>query len=421
MSSRGVVFRFLFFKKVGPQSGNLFQNNNFSFPSMLCRRWLTTSSRSLQQQASGASKSKEGFFGSMRSLLAPRKLERQQKLEDRERRENANNPYIQYPVVTNEQIKKITNDKYKFQFGYASFAHHSITSDAIVNSLSDLTDPTQLNSLLPRRRPQGSPVDTLSIKAGDDAMLVSPAVMAIADGVSGWESKGEQCSLGIWSRSMVETLSRLMTEYKLNHAPHPLNKRDIDQILDDSHLHTSHLMDLQDLKGSSTLILCMLSGDSLMSISIGDSKMFIVRDGKIVRTNEEQLVSELCPQQIGTETLSMMPSEMAWVDSFKLHENDIIVLCSDGITDNLYDWEIVHMLDEHLNFKQDDVRTVANKILRKAKQVAFDDTAYTPYNEMVSKLPESRYGKNISLGGKLDDMSICVGRVVMNSKNSRRR
>ena len=83
--------------------------------------------------------------------------------------------------------------------------------------MSDLTDPTLLNSLLPRRRPQGSPSDTLSIKAGDDTMLVS--VIAVADGVSGWESDGITSSSGIWSRSMVETFSRLMTEYKLNHFP----------------------------------------------------------------------------------------------------------------------------------------------------------------------------------------------------------
>lgn len=347
----------------------------------------------------------------MRTMFSPGKLQHQIDLENREKRENANNPYIQYPVITKEQMKEISNDKFKFEFGYASFAHHSVQSDPTVHSLSDLTDPTQLNSLLPRRRPQGSPADTLSIKAGDDAMLVSPTVMAVADGVSGWESKGEHCSSGLWLRSMVETLSRLMTEYKLNHVPHHLNKRDIDQILDDSYLHTSHLMDLQDLKGSSTLILCMLSGEYLKMISIGDSKIYIVRNGEFIKTNEEQMVSDLCPQQIGTQTLSLMPSEMAWVDAIKLQPNDLVVMCSDGISDNLYEWEILHLLDEYINFKKDDLRTALNKILRKAKEIAYDDNAYTPYNEQVNKLPEHRFGRNLSLGGKMDDMSICIARV----------
>lgn len=357
-----------------------------------------------------------GFFGNVRSLFAHRKSPRQQALEDHEKRENANNPYIQYPLITKEQMRSITNDKYKFEVGHASFAHHSIQSDPTVHSLSDLSDPTQLNTLLPRRRPQGSPADTLSIKAGDDAMLVSPTVMAVADGISGWELKGKQCSLGIWARSMLETTSRLMTEYKLSHFPHHLNKRDIEQILDDSYLHTSHLMDLQGLKGSSTLILGMLSGDTLKYINIGDSKLYVVRDGEIVALNQEQMVDYLCPQQIGTQTLNLLPSEMASVDEIQLQPEDLIVMCSDGISDNLYDWEILQFLDEFLNFKKDNMRVVASKILAKCKLVAYDDNAYTPYNEKINKLPENRFGKNLSLGGKLDDMSLCIAKVVPNKR-----
>ncbi|KAK6201505.1 phosphatase 2C-like domain-containing protein [Scheffersomyces amazonensis] len=326
-------------------------------------------------------------------------------------------PYIQYPVVTREQMRKvIRNDKFKFDFAYSSFAYHSISSLPLIHSLSDLTEPTQLTSLLPRRRPHGSPSDTLSIRAGDDTMLVSPTILAVADGVSGWEDKeGEdQCSSGIWSRSMVETFSRLMTEYRISHSPHLLKRRDINQILDDSFLHTSHLMDLQNLQGSSTLILGMLSGEYLQMISIGDSKLYVVRDGEVVMTNEVQMVSELCPQQIGTQTLTILPSSAAWVKSFKLKENDIILVCSDGLSDNLYDWEIVHYLDEFLNIKKDSLSSAANKLLLKAKEVAFDDFAYTPYNEKVNALPHEKYGNNSSVGGKLDDISICLGRVKLN-------
>lgn len=379
--------------------------------SLCTARLFSWSARSMTQANETPSPS---FFGTMKNILAIKKTDKQRELESREARENASNPYIQYPLITTEQMKTITYDRFKFETAYSSFAHHSTSTSPTVHSLSDLTDPTQLNTLLPRRRPHGSPADTLSIKAGDDAMLISPTVMAIADGVSGWETKGQQCSSGIWARSMVETVSRLMTEYKISHVPHYLNDRDIEQILDDSYLHTSHLMDLQGLKGSSTLVLGMLSGDVLKMISIGDLKIYVVRNGEIIKTNEEQMVSDLCPQQIGTQTLNVMPSEMAWVDQIVLQPDDIIVMCSDGISDNLYDWEILQLLDELLNFKKDNVRTVANKVLAKSKQIAFDDNAYTPYNEKVNKLPKSRFGKNYSLGGKLDDMSLCIAKVVAN-------
>lgn len=326
-------------------------------------------------------------------------------------------PYVQYPLITKEQMKKLVQDKFKFDFGYASFGFHSDSIVPSINSLSDLTDPTQLNSLLPRRRPEGSPSDTLSIKAGDDTMLVSPSVLAIADGVSGWESSGELANSGIWSRSIVETFSRLMTEYKISHTPHHLKRRDIQEILDDSFLHTSHLMDLQKLSGSSTLVLGMLSGDMLLMISIGDSKLFIIRDGKILLTNKEETGDGFCPTQIGTNTMSKLPSDFAWIDLVKLREGDYIVMCSDGITDNLYESEIINYLDEFVNAKKNNVKTIANKLLIKAKEVAFDDYAYTPYNEKVNQtLNKDSSKKPHSVGGKVDDMSIVVAKVVKNSK-----
>ena len=48
-------------------------------------------------------------------------------------------------------IEKIATDKFKLQVGHASFGYHSDSIVPSINSLSDLTDPTLLNSLLPRR------------------------------------------------------------------------------------------------------------------------------------------------------------------------------------------------------------------------------------------------------------------------------
>lgn len=163
----------------------------------------------------------------------------------------------------------------------------------------------------------------------------------------------------------------------------------------------------------------MLSGESLKYISIGDSKLYVVRNGEMIMTNEEQMADYLCPMQIGTQTLNVLPSEIALVDEVDLKPGDIIVMCSDGISDNLYDWEILQALDEYLNFKKDNLRAVANKIVAQCKNVAYDDNAYTPYNEKVAKLPSQRYGRNISLGGKMDDMSLCIARVAQN-KNAKK-
>lgn len=63
------------------------------------------------------------------------------------------------------------------------------------------------------------------------------------------------------------------------------------------------------------------------------------------------------------------------------------------------------------------MKTIANKLLIKAKEVAFDDYAYTPYNEKVNQtLNKDSSKKPHSVGGKVDDMSIVVAKVVKNSK-----
>jgi serine/threonine protein phosphatase PrpC len=202
-------------------------------------------------------------------------------------------------------------------------------------------------------------------------------VVAIADGVSGWDSA--HALLGIWARLMLETLSRLMTEYKLSHAPHTMNARDIKQVLDDSFLHTSHLMDLQQLGGSSTLVWGMLSGSTLKYVSIGDSRLFVVRNGLIVCTNTE-LAEDLYPQQIGTQTLNKLPSDMAVVDEFGLQEHDLVVVCSDGVTDNLFEWEILDLLQSHLSMETSNLRAVCSKILAQCK-LAFNVTFITLANK----------------------------------------
>lgn len=321
--------------------------------------------------------------------------------------------FISYRKLTNDELKKIPHDTYKLDIAYLSFGYHSQLLVPMIHSLLDLLDPTQLNTLLPRRRPVGSPANTLSVKAGDDAMLVLPLVIAIADGVLGWEEDSlKQGDLGTWLRLMLETLSRLMTEYKIQHSPHPLVRRDIDQILDDLYLHTSHLMDLQNLKGSLTLIMGIIVGETLRIISIGDSKLYVIRNGEIVCTNEEQMVLPLCPQQIGTQTLDKLPLDMAWVGHITLQVGDIILACLDGISDNLYELEIVQYVDEYLNIKKDLLKRAANRFIIKAKEVAFDDYAYTPYNEKVNSLPLEIALSGPSQGGKLDDMSLCIARVV---------
>lgn len=305
--------------------------------------------------------------------------------------------------------EKVIRPDFHFEYAFSRFPYHGDDESGAIHSLSDLSEQTNLTSLLPQRRPHGSPTGTLSVISGDDAMLVSSSLVAIADGVSGWEDKPGQNSSQTWSRSFLETLSRLLMEYLTRYSPRTLSRRDIDQILDDSFLHTSHLMDIQKLQGSSTLLLAMISGNQLQIISIGDSKVYVIRDGDIIKTNKEEMLGLSCPQQIGTHTLHNFPSSIATVDGIHLQNDDLVIMCSDGISDNLFDYEIAHYADEELNLLRHNLQDAANRILIEAKAVAFDDNAVTPYNQVVNALPS--HSNTSFVGGKLDDMTLCVARV----------
>ena len=98
-------------------------------------------------------------------------------------------------------------------------------------------------------------------------------------------------------------------------------------------------------------------------------------------------------------------------------------MCSDGISDNLYEWEILNYLNEWINTKRNNnnnnVKNIASKLLIKAKEVAFDDYAYTPYNEKVNSLNNTNGGSNgtnHSQGGKVDDMSVIIAKVELNKR-----
>ncbi|KAI0464493.1 hypothetical protein LJB42_002108 [Komagataella kurtzmanii] len=321
-----------------------------------------------------------------------------------------------YHVREEKQPKKDLSIFY-FEYGYSSYSHHSRGKRIpMISSLSDLSDGGNLAALLPKRRPPGSPINTLSIRSGDDAMLVSPTLLGLADGVSSWSDleEGEDADAGLWARAMLETTSRFVIQHQNSVWPHDINEREIEQILDDSFFHSTDLMDLDNCHGSSTFIMALLSySGKLNVVSIGDSKIFVFRDGKIVFKNEEQMTSPLCPVQIGTNDLRHLPSAKCWYKTFELQQDDLIVMCSDGVTDNLWEKELEQLVAQKYFKEGQNVRQLANSILKESREVAFDNFAITPYVEKINDVSSNKGAKdNFIMGGKVDDISVCVARVV---------
>ncbi|KAF5097457.1 hypothetical protein D0Z00_002394 [Geotrichum galactomycetum] len=288
--------------------------------------------------------------------------------------------------------------------------------------------------------------DTLvSMGCGEDSLIGTHQLLGLADGVSGWtDMSGGHASL--WSRLILHhILDHYVSDKSLALPPlagsdegGPCLKRILDKAFESTKSDISELHET----GSSTLVLARLRPDLKLDIlCIGDSSIYIIRDGtEIVFTNnktetpttahvaapavvtdntttdteltasttteaeskhdldDEELIKEVvnCPQQVGTNT-TVAPSSYAQLYQVTVEPNDVIMLCSDGISDNLWQNEITEVIaQEHLDLKQK-----ADMLVHNANDKAFDNFAVCPY-----QLRSPR-----STGGKTDDMTVLLATV----------
>jgi hypothetical protein len=97
-------------------------------------------------------------------------------------------------------------------------------------------------------------------------------------------------------------------------------------------------------------------------------------------------------------------------DIVDVQENDLVLVMSDGVTDNLWKHEISGKVAECYNkWKQgdDDAKDglvyVARTLMNAAREIAQDPYAESPYMERA--LDEGIAAE----GGKLDDISVVIG------------
>jgi len=167
--------------------------------------------------------------------------------------------------------------------------------------------------------------------------------------------------------------------------------------------------------GSSTAcILTLKDGDPvkgiaiLSSANIGDSGFLIIRDGKKIFKSKEQTHAFNTPYQLsvlppGTDTNSHFHDlpEHADETNIIVKHNDIIVLATDGLFDNLFDSEIVSIVNENDNDPQKSAEKLVSVCHKRARTLDCDTPfARTTLNNF------KRW-----TGGKIDDITIIVAKI----------
>ena len=152
------------------------------------------------------------------------------------------------------------------------------------------------------------------------------------------------------------------------------------------------------------------------TLNLGDSAYMILRPergeaavNKLFRSVSQQSRFN-CPYQTGMRS-SRPPSKLAKVNSHRVQHNDIVILATDGVTDNLFDEEIIsECIRPYLRADGEfpRLKDAALCISAKAECTSYSKTVETPWT--ISAVADGRKREK-EIGGKEDDITVIVAQV----------
>lgn len=233
---------------------------------------------------------------------------------------------------------------------------------------------------------------------GEDANFVSfdEQTIGVADGVGGWAKQG--IDSGEYARELM--WNSLITVHKFERSA----ELDPKQVMEEAFSNTKS-------KGASTACLITHKDGVLHAANVGDSGFMVLREGKLVYKSPTQQRRFNCPFQLGNDKTSDRPHCAAQIQ-FPVMAGDLVVMGTDGLLDNVFEWEIeeiikneyCHKLFEKINYKN--LKNLAFKIAERAYYKSFDKHCLSPF-AVASKLVGKKHK-----GGKVDDITVIVGHIV---------
>lgn len=148
-------------------------------------------------------------------------------------------------------------------------------------------------------------------------------------------------------------------------------------------------------------------------VNLGDSKAIIFTKSsgeyRIKKESDEQEHFFNCPYQLsldlGNGNCADSPDK---ADVFKceLEDNDVVLLATDGLTDNIHQHEMLRILNETSDSGEEDFASATSrKMVSLAKKRFNQSNCETPFSERAQARGYSYRG------GKLDDVTVIVGLV----------
>mmetsp|Transcript_5726 Transcript_5726/g.6274 ORF Transcript_5726/g.6274 Transcript_5726/m.6274 type:complete len:296 (+) Transcript_5726:117-1004(+) len=241
-------------------------------------------------------------------------------------------------------------------------------------------------------------------KGGEDAATVTESFIALADGVGGWADSGVDPA--DYSRQLCKNIQHLIKYDDAN--KYMRNPRSL--CVDAVEL-------TKTVTGSSTCVIASMDKEApvLYTSNLGDSGYLLIRkQGKDLVTvfrSVEQTHGFNFPFQIGTDGDNPLTADS------NLHEvdhNDILIMGTDGLFDNLFDEKIIDLVAPFVRGKEalEDPNLIANVIAKEAEKRSRDTYYLSPFAKSAK---EQSYD---FMGGKEDDITIAVAQVKLANKGN---
>ena len=176
----------------------------------------------------------------------------------------------------------------------------------------------------------------------------------LCDGMGGME-EGERAS----GEVVVFMANRISTLGKDEHIPAFLERAAVD-----ANRFVLEQNAMTGLKSGTTLLTVLMRGGSLYWLSVGDSRIYIIRDGEIVQTTTDHSYALELQELVESHRLTQEQADadpgkdhlISYIGApvleridlsrspFQMRYGDIILLCSDGLTKILYPDEILDIV-----------------------------------------------------------------------------
>ncbi len=185
---------------------------------------------------------------------------------------------------------------------------------------------------------------SLSLSAESDGGL-----FAVADGMGG-EANGEKASL-----FAVEALNEIKAKFP--------SADDINSAVSRANERVCEMITATGSRSGTTIAAAVIKGKQLNVYNIGDSKCLLYHDGKLDQLSKDHTVTAqmieaglITKEEAAADRrrhqlfqhIGISPEEMkisvSQSEGNKLNDGDIVILCSDGMTDGLDDNDIVSII-----------------------------------------------------------------------------